>query len=341
MSVDLIRLVDPPKTNHCYRSIAYCAYDHSIYILSIETLYQLHLGSLTITEHESPPFKHYTTYPILIDTKYDEPTIFCFNEHGHVDEFDIKTKQWTRSLIVNLHLDYSYGGYKPFLVPSDLDRIHIITRDDNCHRTYDVEDEYLSYGKQAIYDGFDAYNAEPIFSQKTGEFLLFEERYSPEIIFNKPTSECQADHVWRRYHLAKPDPKWFRMHRVLLGWDQIIFYVGIAVNSLNGEILCLDLSHPDQWFTTNFKMEYKYITGEYLIDQEYNLHLIGLYPEEPYHFKVSLYDVLPDEIISINKQEYKLLIYGYVQNHQKEYKLSINIPWYLKEIILKYYPIFV
>ena len=115
------------------------------------------------------------------------------------------------------------------------------------------------------------------------------------------------------------------MHRVFLSWDQIIFYVGIDTYLEFEEIFCLDLAHPDQWFTTHFEMEYEYITGEYLIDKEDNLHLIEVDYEEQYHFKISLYDILPYEILSMNRKEYKLLIYGYVKNHRKEYESLISI----------------
>ena len=146
------------------------------------------------------------TIHILFYTKYDEPTIFCFNEYGDVYKFDIETKQWTRSLILDLHLDYSYESYKPFSIPSRKYRMHVITRAGD-HRKYDVENKYLASDKQTIYDIFEAWKAEPIFSQKTGQLLLFGERYHDKIMFNKPTSESPADYAWIKHHLTKPNLK--------------------------------------------------------------------------------------------------------------------------------------
>ena len=59
----------------------------------------------------------------------------------------------------------------------------------------------------------------------------------------------------------------------------------------------------------------------------------------PFHFKMNLYHLIPDEILKINQRDRDLLVIGYCKQSEKNDKLQF-IPNYLKQLIVKLYPMF-
>ncbi len=61
---------------------------------------------------------------------------------------------------------------------------------------------------------------------------------------------------------------------------------------------------------------------------------------EEFHFKFSLYDIIPIKMKEFYDLKYNALIFGYVKMIENNLKLSSNVPWYLTKMIYSYYPCF-
>ena len=126
---------------------------------------------------------------------------------------------------------------------------------------------------------------------------------------------------------------------IILGWNQILFVFNLQCQFVE----CIDLLHPHGGrFKCNMTEQFDF---EWIVhDEKNNLHLLQLNAPsdsemESGHYKISLIDLLPLEILKINQPHHRPLIIGYCKNCEKENEIQ-SIPNYLKHLILKYYPIF-
>ena len=67
-----------------------------------------------------------------------------------------------------------------------------------------------------------------------------------------------------------------------------------------------------------------------------NIHLLNFWDRT--HFKVNLHDLLPIKFIESRRDRYNPLVIGYVREQKKENQVR-DIPFVLKQLILKYYPV--
>ena len=58
------------------------------------------------------------------------------------------------------------------------------------------------------------------------------------------------------------------------------------------------------------------------------------------HWKASLFDLIPAEVIKLNRLKYDPLIIGFVKEFERKNEMTF-IPMYLKKLIVKFYPLFI
>ena len=74
-------------------------------------------------------------------------------------------------------------------------------------------------------------------------------------------------------------------------------------------------------------------------DKNNDIHFLTVYTNAR-HFKASLFDIVPKEIIKMNQKDLKPLIVGYCKECEKDDKVPF-LPYYLKQLILNFYPVFI
>ena len=178
-----------------------------------------------------------------------------------------------------------------------------------------------------------------IYRKSVGQLMMFPE--------DEPILVCDINNKnktvsdWRKYEKEPPCVA----TENILAWDQILFRFDIIASGdvKEWKIWCLDLENNDKWYQSpnelpNLKYAMRY--SLYAIKDDYNnVHLMCFKKDRNVHFKASLYDLVSQEIIEINKKRYDPLVIGYVKQFEKRNK-PMFIPLYLKKLVLEFYPLF-
>ena len=82
---------------------------------------------------------------------------------------------------------------------------------------------------------------------------------------------------------------------------------------------------------------------------DHNIHVFpghnsGSYETEvlinEYHWRFSLHDIISKDMNKFYLQQSKCLISGYIKESQETLKLRYNVPVYISQIVLRYFPLF-
>ena len=186
-------------------------------------------------------------------------------------------------------------------------------------------------------------------------------RNSTDQLFKKRDKELMVCDVcangkwmsdWKIYEKILPNfSRLGANFEMILAFDQVIFYFDYSRSWDHGQICnhwtiwCLDLDHKERWYQARHKMPdfgNVDIVPYAIKDDDNNVHLInfGKLEKNRYHFRASLSNLVPAEIIELNRPRTELLIIGFVKEFEKRHK-TVLVPMYLKKIIVKFYPIFV
>ena len=106
------------------------------------------------------------------------------------------------------------------------------------------------------------------------------------------------------------------------------------------EIWWLDLIQ-NKWIESNCNLIDEYNKSKVCIinDNDNFIHLMNVKENNnKYHVKVSLYDLLPKEVIKAYRNYHDALVIGYIKENESNF--DINIPFTLKKMILKHLPLF-
>ena len=145
----------------------------------------------------------------------------------------------------------------------------------------------------------------------------------------------------------------FQKFEIILAFDQILFLFDCpAFYKFSHKkackiwtIWCLDLNHDKTWYQVRYEMPdfgAADVAPYSIKDDNNNVHLINFGAEKKnrYHFRASLVDLIPVEIIELNRKRTDPLVIGFVKKFEKRHKM-IFLPMYLKKIIVKFCPVFV
>ena len=132
---------------------------------------------------------------------------------------------------------------------------------------------------------------------------------------------------------ADPD-----LYAAVIGFGCVLFVFSVV----NHDIYCLDLLVTNKWYKSDKKM---FVFGASIgpgvvVDGNNDVHFIRYrgYDERSCHFKFSLYDVVPDELVMVYRNYYVLLVDGWIK---KEVVEELKIPNELKHLIAYFYPCFI
>ena len=259
--------------------------------------------------------------------------------------FNLNTNQW--SILPRFDTTTFINCY---YIPSPINQLHITSLD---HFVYNrLENKLVKLDNDtSLFQRHNRHWAKQssyIYHKSKGTLIMFQGDYKYILCCdidekNKTVSD------WRKYDIGEiPENKdrLFFSDSFILGWDQVIFWFDDYCESIkDAKIWCLDLEHNDKWYQSphNFPdFEYKSdnIAPYVIKDDDNYAHLMSFWADDNRHFKVSLWDLLPTEIIKMNRERFDALIIGYIKEFEKR-NTMIFIPMYLKKIIVQFYPLFV
>ena len=90
------------------------------------------------------------------------------------------------------------------------------------------------------------------------------------------------------------------------------------------------MKHNNKWYECGHKPT-GICLGFVIKDDDNFVHMMKFGDEERlHHWKVSLFDLLPQSIIELNRQRYDVLICGFIKEFEQR-----------KKIIVNFYPVFI
>ena len=109
----------------------------------------------------------------------------------------------------------------------------------------------------------------------------------------------------------------------------------------NHDIYCLDLLITNKWYKSDkrFPQCFKRLDTYVITTKDNYAHFMrfNAFLYNPYHFRISLYDVIPNELINIYHIYFEWLVYVYIKS-EIENKYQMSIPNALKYLIYQFYP---
>ena len=363
----LRRLKNPPypfpKNNGSqFRPIYYYDQDtNTNYIFIIEEFliikYNLDQQTISETYQCPPPLCHYQ-YGCIDPIK---DMIYLINTQDDIcgyrrwSTFDLKTKKWNESFYESN--EYLTTHFK--FIPSPINQLHFTMDNEHYimnHKKHD-QSSCLELGQEiGIIGELPFHNlsymnspfspmykwSKSVYSSKTKEWMLFQEMAASVLVCNI-SSKDQSNYEWRNSDLnITPLPISVNSFEVILGWDQILFIFYLEDDLIE----CIDLLHGT---SCNMEMSDD-MHFEYVIKDKQNfIHLLKLnvksreFSSTPraYHFRMALFDLIPESILDVNKQAYKSLIDGFCREIENQEELSNLIPTEMRAVILSYYPMFI
>ena len=190
---------------------------------------------------------------------------------------------------------------------------------------------------------------------------LFKKRWDGEISYCNIDTKVKSVSNWKIYPMKLPKHHSISSN-IILAFDQIIFYFdfpssdnyayqGLLMNDdkiyNEWRMWCLDLDHNEKWYEVHDdigdNIVKKYVVPSVITDEDNNLHLIHFDEEKEkrYHFRASLFHLIPREIKEMNRSRFDALIVGYIKEFETEENKTVTIPMYLRKLITKFYTHFI
>ena len=233
-------------------------------------------------------------------------------------------------------------------IPSPINQLHVIV-DGNHYVISNNIDEY-HFAKLVASNVAMAKPTKFVYNVETKILMAFQA--GNEILLCNIYDQNQQKYDWTKSklklkHNLPDDGDYFGP---ILGWNQTLFIFNLEQKFIE----CTDLKNPmNGHYVIDINQD---VVFEYVIkDKDNDIHLLQLnsddhihyshdrkpsFYKKSYHCKVSLIDLVPMEIIRMNQKDYEPLIVGYCKQCEKYERLPF-IPMYLKQLILKFYPIFI
>ena len=232
-----------------------------------------------------------------------------------------------------IHVCYK-GKYYTYSKPSDIEKDDTFKFDeinefDTNERPgswcYDHKIEHVNINdcdKLLLFGGY--------YSDSDSEY--FDDIQSYDITQDAETREQKS---WTKLDVKLPYKEDEDNYFAVIGFDTILFYF----NKLERDIFCLDLLITNKWYKSHKQLPIDIANAkprDIVNTKDNYAHVMGG-RWKSIHVKFALYDVIPEELISIYQNNSEPLIMGYIK-FWVEQNYNILIPNALKYLICQFYP---
>ena len=273
--------------------------------------------------------------------------IYIITPHPELFKFDLKTKKLTEHKTSQMRHNYHF--MEGIVVNHD--------EDDNCNC---YEQEYTNLDVLHIFaNRYHAYYDE----DKQKQIRLENHKYTEGRIIHIPSQKrilCMNKKQCLEFYTKSDEcrghfPKFTESQmevpqhlfeldgsRIMNIYDTLLVFININKDETM-KILFLDLI-TNKWFKTDANCPVLSSMFKLMDGRDNYLYFMNAWPydeAEKCWFKINWRHVIPKELSEFYKEtRYKQLIHGCVKEIEKRHNLYYNVPFYIKEMILKYYPCF-
>ena len=150
----------------------------------------------------------------------------------------------------------------------------------------------------------------------------------------------QTKYEWKLHELKMPHCVDDDDYDILL-FDNLIFIFYFPL-SWYFDIWCLDVIISNKLYKSVHEID-DYITGDgrnvYIMKGNDNfIHILDFCDKQ--NVKICLYDLIPNDVVKLYSNYYKLLVIGYISEKENDNTIP-TIPYVVKKLIYKYFPLFI
>ena len=372
-----VKLKDPPSFELGIMKPIYHSKDGNCAIMFIDDdpsnpkppgIWQYNLDKQIVTnKYEKPPNLQLESWRYCIDREND--IVYIMGGGNYIfASLNLNTNQWNilQNDAIYQHYDYTVRVNidNCYFMPSPINELHIMCHD---HFKYDNSNDTLvkfNNDTSLFRKDEDGYHesAEFLYCKSMQRLFMFQ-FVGNEILYCDMNENDEKISDWRKYEMSLPreyEPESNPANEnceFLLAFDQILFFCDYRrelndgndkdEKTENSRIWCLDLKNNDKWYPSPQIIDTLKGVGELIgdgktpcmmRDDENNVHIMAFREGNNFHYKTSLFEMLPNEIITMNRKECHPLVFGYIRNFEK--KQEMILPSDLKRLILEFYPIF-
>ena len=228
-------------------------------------------------------------------------------------------------------------------IPSPINQVHVFHHKD--HYIYNKTRQQLTKIDDVKYNMllYKMRNPRMVYIKAKQQLMMIGSENS-KYIWYIDVNPNQQDYRWISYNgLTTPFTR-FPNTKIITAGHYIIVFVTASncipnIGTSPPGIWCLDLIQK-KWIEISCSEidEYNKYPVWIIKDKDNFIHFMNLRRNEKYHVKISLYDIMPTEVIGPHREYNDSLVVGYVK--ENESKFILNVPFALKKLILYYLPLF-
>lgn len=291
-----------------------------------------------------PPFLKLKNHNMCIDQEKKLLHVFGgdFNSFAILN---LATKRWNVKVLssdgsrtkANRHNTFEMENAVSIYLPSPISEMHIICCEDHV-KYHEGLEKFMD--RAEIPYGNLMHNAhyQIIYSENMNKLFLFGAGGKEEIYFCEIKTKNQARFIWKKFDVELPANKGVSYY-IVQGWDHMVF---IFYWNKCKDVYCIDLARKKIYKsdTKTPKFMIKSDRGSYLMstkDNKAHFLSVSLYSNSyTGHYEFDLCNVIARGMIRDSFDH--PLIMGYSRQIEKDINMFTIIPYYVAEIIWKYFP---
>eukprot|EP01084_Bolivina_argentea_P052370 96221_1 len=222
--------------------------------------------------------------------------LYLFGRRNIFSVFNLTSKKMKHyqniSIVWKNHL-YQYPSCS--YIPAPFNEIHILSF--NTHHIFKTKCESFTKCQHNI--SFNS--AKLVYIPSKQQLMIFGATKNDRIY-----SYDMQQYEWKQYGVTMPYCISGQDYQTLLGFENVLFAFYSKPNG-NYEIYLFDLL-SNKWFKSKYFMPKEVLACYHFVKNNNNAHFLELSKKK--HFKVCLYDLIPNELVISHRKYYKDLIMG-------------------------------
>ena len=341
----ITRLTDPPPSslNSSYSNSKAIVHHRDLIFLTETGIQKYDMENDTYSKIDTALYNswYWSKYDrICYDT--ENKLIYLTNTHkSFLLKLDPSSGEVSKKVI---NLNYSIGrDHIPMIINHDKDDKNCLYCNNYEHldvlHLFDTRHGYYNEDKQQYAQ------LQPL--ENKGKFVYVPHLKKVMLISSKICYEFHTNpNMENRYKAKfvasdiKPPPlsNHYSNWRVMNIYKSLIVIVNMEYKS-NREFVFYDFI-SNKWYKSKRQSPIVHLGSAIIDGKDDHLYFMTFW-KDPCLFKIHWMDIIPEDLCHSYKDTvHKKLIHGFVRKIEKRHKLYYNVPFYLKELILQYFPCF-